>query len=65
MELLEKNILAKTNFDNFPLSVKRGILEWIYNAKQETTQLKRITETVTLAEKNIRANQYQPKKTNP
>jgi len=45
-ELFKKNTTAKTNFENFPPSAKRGILEWIYNAKQETTRLKRITETV-------------------
>lgn len=31
------------------------------NAKRPETRLKRIEETVTLAEKNVRANQYQPK----
>ena len=61
-DLFNKNELAKTNFENFPASTKRGILEWIYNAKTETTKLKRITETVSLAAQNIRANQYQPKK---
>jgi uncharacterized protein YdeI (YjbR/CyaY-like superfamily) len=61
-ELFLKNEKAKINFENFPVSVKKGILEWIYNAKQDSTRLKRITETVFLAEKNIRANQYKPKK---
>lgn len=59
--LFEKNPVAKLNFDNFPPSTKRGILEWILNARQEATKLKRITETVELAKRNIRANQYQPK----
>ena len=61
-ELFENNEIAKLNFNNFPTSTKRGILEWIYNAKQNATMLKRITETVTLAAQNIRANQYLPKK---
>ncbi len=61
-ELFKNNIVAENNFNNFPYSTKRGILEWIYNAKQDGTRVKRITETVTLATKNIRANQYQPKK---
>jgi uncharacterized protein YdeI (YjbR/CyaY-like superfamily) len=52
---------AKTYFEAFPRSVKRGILEWIGNAKQAETRQKRITETVTLAEKNERANQYRKK----
>lgn len=61
-ELFEKNNQAKINFENFPKSIKRGILEWIYSAKQDSTKLKGITETVVLAEQNIRANQYQSKK---
>ncbi|MBL7858841.1 MAG: YdeI/OmpD-associated family protein [Cyclobacteriaceae bacterium] len=60
--LFRKYKKAKINFDNFPPSTKRGILQWIYNAKQDVTRLKRITETVALATQNIRANQYQPKK---
>lgn len=61
-ELFDKNEMAKTNFDNFPVSTKRGILEWIYNAKQDVTKLKRITETVNLATNNIRALDYKSKK---
>lgn len=52
---------AKTHFEAFPRSAKKGILEWISNAKQVETRQKRITETVTLAEKNERANQYRKK----
>jgi uncharacterized protein YdeI (YjbR/CyaY-like superfamily) len=50
--------LALTNFEAFPKSVKRGILEWIANAKLPETRQKRIIETTTLAAKNVRANQY-------
>jgi uncharacterized protein YdeI (YjbR/CyaY-like superfamily) len=50
--------VALTNFEAFPKSVKRGILEWILNAKLPDTRMKRVTETVTLAAKNERANQY-------
>jgi uncharacterized protein YdeI (YjbR/CyaY-like superfamily) len=53
-----KNKTAKEYFDAFPRSVKRGILEWILNAKRPETRAKRIEETVTLAEKNVRANQW-------
>jgi len=49
---------AAANFDNFPRSVKRGILEWIFNAKRPATRQKRIAETAALAQDNIRANQY-------
>jgi uncharacterized protein YdeI (YjbR/CyaY-like superfamily) len=49
---------ARGNFDAFPRSVKRGILEWIANAKRPETRAKRIEETARLAEDNIRANQW-------
>jgi uncharacterized protein YdeI (YjbR/CyaY-like superfamily) len=55
---LSANKTAKQYFDAFPRSVKRAILEWISNAKKPETRAKRIEETVTLAEKNIRANQW-------
>lgn len=55
---LSKNKIAKEYFDAFPRSVKRGILEWILNAKKPETRAARIEETVTQAEKNIRANQW-------
>jgi uncharacterized protein YdeI (YjbR/CyaY-like superfamily) len=49
---------AAANFDAFPKSAKRGILEWILNAKQPATRAKRIEETARLAGENIRANQW-------
>lgn len=49
---------ARQNFEAFPRSVKRGILEWIANATRPTTRTKRIEETARLAEDNIRANQW-------
>jgi uncharacterized protein YdeI (YjbR/CyaY-like superfamily) len=57
-----KNKTALKNFEAFPSSIKKQTYEWIISAKTEATITKRITETVTLAEKNIRANQWQPKK---
>ena len=48
---------AKQNFEAFPKSVKRGILEWIASAKQLETRAKRVEETAQLAAKNERANQ--------
>ncbi len=59
---LKQNAEAAKYFDAFPRSVKKGILEWIQNAKKEETREKRIKETISLALKNIRANQYTPKK---
>ncbi len=52
------NKKARQYFDAFPKSVKRGILEWIGNAKKAETLQKRISETVSLAAENIRANQW-------
>ena len=52
---------ALARFTAFPRSVKRGILEWILNAKREETRAKRIAETATLAARNERANQWKPR----
>jgi uncharacterized protein YdeI (YjbR/CyaY-like superfamily) len=49
---------ARPNWDAFPRSVKRGILEWILNAKKPETRAKRIEETARLANENKRANQW-------
>ena len=57
-QLFAKNKTAFTNWEAFSRSIKRGILEWILNARRPETRQKRIEETVTLAEKNIKANQY-------
>lgn len=52
---------AAKNFDAFPRSVKRGILEWIHTAKRSETRLARIIETARLAGENKRANQWRGK----
>ncbi len=49
---------AKANFQSFPRSAKRGILEWIAIAKKAVTRAKRIAETARLAGRNVRANQW-------
>ena len=49
---------ATANFEAFPRSVKRSILEWIVNGKRAETRAKRIAETAQLAEENQRANQW-------
>lgn len=56
----DANLTAWQYFDRFPRSVKRGILEWIFNAKRPETRAKRINETIAKAAQNIRANQYRP-----
>lgn len=56
--LFLKNKPALNNWEKFPRSSKRGILEWIMNAKKNETRQKRIEETVRLAANNIKANHY-------
>jgi uncharacterized protein YdeI (YjbR/CyaY-like superfamily) len=53
---LAKNEIAMKNFAAFPPSAKRGILEWIKNAKRPETRAKRIQDTVTKAAINVKAN---------
>ncbi|GMQ25291.1 YdeI/OmpD-associated family protein [Algoriphagus sp. oki45] len=55
---LESNPTAKGYWEKFPPSARRGILEWILNAKTSQTREKRLRETIRLAERNIRANSY-------
>lgn len=61
-QLFDKNSTAWKNFSAFSRSSKRGILEWILNAKKPETRSKRIQETVLLASKNIKANHPNQKK---
>lgn len=49
---------ARANFEAFPRSARRGILEWIVQAKTPATRAKRVAETARLAEENVRANQW-------
>ena len=49
------------NFEQFPPGIKKQIYQWVESAKTDATRQKRITETVKLAEINIRANQWRPK----
>jgi len=53
---MDANPPARENFDLFSRSSRRGILEWIKHAKRPETRAKRITETVELAAKGIKAN---------
>jgi len=56
----EKHPHSEGNFTAFPRSAKRGILEWIHQAKKPETRAKRIEETARLAARNERANQWRP-----
>ena len=53
-----ENPPAQTHWDNFSKSSRKGILEWILNAKAPETRAKRILETATMAAQNVKANQY-------
>lgn len=57
-EALAAYAAAQGNFDAFPRSVKRGILEWIASAKKPDTRANRVAETARLAAENRRANQW-------
>jgi uncharacterized protein YdeI (YjbR/CyaY-like superfamily) len=45
-------------WEAFPRSAKRGILEWIVQAKKPETRAKRVAETAELAARRERANQW-------
>ena len=49
---------AARQFAAFPRSAKRGILEWIAQAKTEATRRRRVEETARLAGQGVRANQW-------
>lgn len=49
---------ALEHFEAFPRSAKRGILDWIRQAKRPETRATRIRETAELAARNERANQW-------
>ena len=51
---------SKRNFDAFPPGVRRQILQWIEQARTESTRAKRVQQTAELAARNIRANQQRP-----
>jgi uncharacterized protein YdeI (YjbR/CyaY-like superfamily) len=57
-KLFDEKKTAFKNFQAFPPSSKRIILEWILNAKKAETRQQRIEQTVELAAKNIKANHY-------
>ena len=58
---LDADADARRHWDAFPRSAKRGILEWISNAKKPETRARRVAETARLAARDERANQWRPK----
>ncbi len=57
-KLLDNDKKASLHFSNFSPSSKKGILQWILNAKRKETRENRLRETVELAAKNVKANQF-------
>jgi uncharacterized protein YdeI (YjbR/CyaY-like superfamily) len=64
-EALDARPAARRHWDAFPRSTRRAILEWITAAKRPQTRATRIEQTATLAERNVRANQWRQPKTRP
>lgn len=58
---LAKNKKALKHFEAFPPSIKKQLYFWVSSAKREETRSHRIHETVSLAAKNVRANQWKRK----
>ena len=52
---LEQNETARKAFDGFNKSAKKVILLWIKTAKRSDTRAKRVSETVRLAAKGLKA----------
>jgi uncharacterized protein YdeI (YjbR/CyaY-like superfamily) len=59
---LDADRAAREHWDAFPRSARRGILEWLLNAKTTPTRAKRIEETARLAARGERANQWRGRK---
>lgn len=55
---LKQNGEAELHFDAFPKSVRRGILEWITQAKRPETRANRIDQTAAAAASNERVGQW-------
>jgi uncharacterized protein YdeI (YjbR/CyaY-like superfamily) len=60
---LDADPVARLEWDAFPRSAKRAILEWIVTAKTPETRAGRVAQTAKLASHGIRANQ--PGQTKP
>lgn len=61
---LDAQPVARENWDAFPRSTRRAILEWIQAAKRPETRSRRIVDTVEKAAVNVRANQWRDRSRN-
>ena len=57
-QALDADPAARASWDSFPPSARRGILEWILDARTAPTREKRIATTVAEAHDGRRANQW-------
>jgi uncharacterized protein YdeI (YjbR/CyaY-like superfamily) len=58
---LEERPPAASNFEAFPKSVRRTLLEWIRQARRPETRARRVVETATSAARNERAGPAGPR----
>jgi len=56
---------SSEQWDAFPPSARKGILQWIVQAKQPGTRAKRVDETARLAQDGRRANKWVPRDKRP
>ncbi|WP_218829133.1 YdeI/OmpD-associated family protein [Rhodococcus sp. 05-2254-6] len=57
-----EHVDAESNWNQFPPSARRGILEWIVTAKRPETRASRVHETARLASIGERAARWQPRR---
>jgi uncharacterized protein YdeI (YjbR/CyaY-like superfamily) len=53
----KENPIAYSNYKNFSPGYQKSYLSWLYQAKREETQKKRIAEIIVLCEKNQKSRQ--------
>lgn len=56
VEAFDRYAGSAAAFENFPRSARRGILEWILQAKRPETRQRRVDETARLASEGVMAN---------
>lgn len=62
---LEARPPARANWESFPRSARRALLEWIVLAKRDETRARRVDETAAAAQRNERANEWRPRELSP
>lgn len=60
-EAFDRHPGSAQQWEAFPRSAKRGILEWIVQARTAGTRTRRTEETAVLARRGARANQWSPR----